>query len=217
MYEYTEMRARSIARTHRQSVQRMSRTLTRIAAFLCCPRAMRGVHRGGRVRKRMLATRGKKGGRIERRRSIEKKKGKKKTEEGREKEGRRELGCAVKQSRVRRGRTWTFFSMGVQGLSLPSTPRFNHPTDCLQLCAPKFLLSLFSPFSFSLSPGSFLSVSFPPSFFVVVFMFSLFLSRIDRTSALESTPADTNAFYIGFTRENDAWYFVKTLYFSGVT
>lgn len=62
----------------------MSRTLTRIAAFLCCPRAMRGVHRGGRVRKRMPATGGKKGGRIERRRSIEKKKGKKKTEEGRE-------------------------------------------------------------------------------------------------------------------------------------
>lgn len=42
MYEYTEMRARSIARTHRQSVQRMSRTLTRIAAFLRCPRAVRG-------------------------------------------------------------------------------------------------------------------------------------------------------------------------------
>lgn len=60
----------------------MSRTLTRIAAFLCCPRAMRGVHRGGRVRKRMLATRGKKGGRIERRRSIEKKKGKKKPRKG---------------------------------------------------------------------------------------------------------------------------------------
>lgn len=43
---------------------------------------MRGVHRGGRVRKRMLATRGKKGGRIERRRSIEKKKGKKKPRKG---------------------------------------------------------------------------------------------------------------------------------------
>lgn len=217
MYECTEMRARLIARTHRQSVQRMSRTLTRIAAFLCCPRAMRDVHHGGRVRKRMPATGEKKGGRIERRRSIEKEKGKKKTEEGRENEGRRELGCAVKQSRVRRGRTWTFFSMGVQGLSLPSTPRFNHPTYCLQLCAPKFLLSLSSPFSFSLSPGSFLSVSFPPSFFVVVFMFSLSLSRIDRTSTLESTSGDTNAFYIGFSRENDVWYFVKTLYFSGVT
>ena len=85
--------------------------------------------------------------------------------------------------------------MGVQGLSLPSTPRFNHPTDCLQLRAPKFLLSLFSPLFLSLSLCLFSRFCFP----VVVFMFSLSLSRADRTqSALESTSAGVNAFYIGF-------------------
>lgn len=47
-------------------------------------------------------------------------------EEGeKETKGRRELRCAVIRDRVRRGRTWTFFSMCAQESSLPSTSRFN--------------------------------------------------------------------------------------------
>lgn len=47
--------------------------------------------------------------------------------EGNEEEtkGRRELRYAVIRDRVRRGRTWTFFSMCAQESSLPSTSRFN--------------------------------------------------------------------------------------------
>lgn len=89
--------------------------------------------------------------------------------------------------------------MGVQGPLLPSTPRFNHPTDCLQLRAPKFLLSLFSPPFLSLVS----SAPFPPSTFCCVFIFPFLLSLsrvVDRSSTrvpLESAPADTNAVHCG--------------------
>lgn len=67
--------------------------------------------------------------------------------------------------------------MGVQGLSLPSTPRFNHPTDCLQLpCTKVSSFSVFGPVPFYLPP-------LPPSslfFFFFVFFLLFYFSRCSR-------------------------------------
>lgn len=204
---YINVCACAFACTHSQSIQRMSRHYMGCCVFTL-PES--NAYTMAEVRKRTPTARGKKIERIGKRRRAEKKK-KKKLKKG--ERTKAEENSDVPWSRVvwGEGAPGPSSSWAYKG-SLPSTPRFNHPTDCLQLRVPKFLLSLFSPLSFSLSFGSFFSILFSLFLFIVVFTFSLFLSRIDRTSALESVFVDINAFYISFIDERkNAWYFVEKM------
>lgn len=106
---YINVCACAFACTHPQSIQRMSRHYMGCCVFTL-PES--NAYTMAEVRKRTPTARGKKIEGIEKRRRAEKKK-KKKLKKGERNEGRRELGCAVEQSRVRWGRTWTFFFMSV--------------------------------------------------------------------------------------------------------
>lgn len=163
----------------------MSRTLTRIAAFSRC-RAMRGLHREC-VRER--ATR-KKGGRME---EAKRKRGRKMKKEGRERrEKRTRMCCGAESCEVRahldlllhrRTRALTAFHSTIQ------PPNGLPPVTCTKVS------------SFSVSDLFFFSLVRPSLSLSLHFLFFYFFNRVDRTSGcvpLESAPADTNAFYIGF-------------------
>lgn len=164
MYEYTNKCVRvRVACTHSQSIQRMSRYYMGCCVFTL-PES--NAYTMAEVRKRTPTARGKKIERIEKRRRAEKKK-KKKLKKG--ERTKAEENSDVPWSRVvwGEGAPGPSSSWAYKG-SLPSTPRFNHPTDCLQLRVPKFLLSLFSPLSlFRLAPFSL--------FFFLFSFLSLFL------------------------------------------
>lgn len=161
---YINVCACAFACTHSQSIQRMSRHYMGCCVFTL-PES--NAYTMAEVRKRTPTARGKKIERIGKRRRAEKKK-KKKLKKG--ERTKAEENSDVPWSRVvwGEGAPGPSSSWAYKG-SLPSTPRFNHPTDCLQLRVPKFLLSLFSPLSFSLSFASFFSILFSLFLFIVVF------------------------------------------------